>query len=78
MDTEPVRSQPTHIVHLSLDSGEVTPVRRAQPSTDGKKDFDTRTGNRWNLAYRISISTRAQRKYHAMIKVMNQSNSSSK
>ncbi len=78
MDTEPVRSQTTHIVHLSLDSGEVTPVRKTKPSTDGKKDFDNRAGNRWNLAYRISISTRAQRKYNAMIKVMNQSNSSSK
>ena len=67
MDTEPVRSQPTHIVHLSLDSGEVTPLRRVKPSANEREDLSYEFRSRWEIAYRVSISATARRKYRAMM-----------
>ncbi len=73
MDTEPVRSQPTHIVHLSLDSGEVTPLTRAKPSANEREDLSYEFRSRWEIAYRITISGAARRKYRAMMSDSNQS-----
>ena len=67
MDTEPVRSQPTHIVHLSLDSGEVTPLTRVKPSANEREDLSYEFRSRWEIAYRVSISATARRKYRAMM-----------
>jgi hypothetical protein len=71
MDTEPVRSQPTHIVHLSLDSGEVKSLTRTKPSRNEREDLSYEFRARWDIAYRITISEAALRKYRAMIRSSN-------
>ncbi len=71
MDTEPVRSQPTHIVHLSLDSGAVTPLTRAKPSANEREDLSYEFRSRWEIAYRVTISGAARRKYKAMMSDLN-------
>ncbi len=67
MDTEPVRSQPTHIVHLELDSGAVTSLTRAKPSANEREDLSYEFRSRWEIAYRVTISGAARRKYRAMM-----------
>ena len=67
MDTEPVRSQPTHIVHLELDSGEVTSLTKAKTSANEGEDLSYEFRSRWEIAYRVTISGAARRKYMAMM-----------